>query len=619
LILADVMMPELDGFSLAAFLKSNSVYSHIPVVLLSARSDEISKIEGLKIGADDYLVKPFSAAELHTLIDSRVMASSGRIRAQNEWSNRTHALEERVIERTFELQQSKALVNKQNVQLEEILNAIPQMVWVLDASATIRFINERWSEYTGQTRELSIGNNAKQSSIFHALQKREISEKWEYLAAQQKRYIGEVMIRNSQGEYRWHLDITEPILDEQGNLEMIVGTFTDVHEQFLMEKEAIDTRDTLQAVFNASKNSILVCETKLDQQNKIIDFHCTYFNEKAAQHYGTENLKHRSLRQLLKRQQSSWLFEKFKTVVALDQPLEVNYQAHVQNQSKSFHVTAVKLGDGLVITLADVTEAVEAKQKLLFLNDDLKQKNHQLNLLNEELTNYAFIASHDLREPLRKIRIFISQLIEKEAHGLSERGKLYGEKIQVAATRMNDLIEDILLYSKASVRHENKWIVTDLNEILHNVLEELSETIQCTKARIEHTKMPMFKCNPLQIFQLMQNLISNALKFQPVNQIPVIAVHTQVISGEAIASERAVANRLYLKLEVSDNGIGFEKKYMERIFGIFQRLNSVNTYPGTGIGLAICRKIVENHHGFIVAQSTEGTGSVFTCYLPFQE
>ncbi len=618
LILADVMMPEVDGFKVVEHLKAMPDYMRIPIILLSARTSEESKIEGLRIGADDYLIKPFSARELLALVNSRITIASLRNSAQFELANRNVELEQRVHERTEELEESRQVVEKQSLQLQKVLDAIPQMVWVLNPAGKIRFVNDRWYSYTGMTADQCFDSEASRCDIFHISQKAEIAMKWETLRTTMERYVGEVLIKNEEGKYRWHLDITEPIFDQQGNLEMWVGTFTDVHEEFVKEREVRDMRDLLQAVFNASTNGIAVFDSVYDDQGQIHDFRWKYSNQEAQVFAEPHSLEGASLRDLFEPSKAESVVETLRRVVETGDTAEFDYQQRKSGTDVWYHIVAVKLEDGIVLTLRDITERVKIKQNLQNLNDALKEKNRELKVMNDELTNFAFIASHDLREPLRKIQLFAGQLKNRNVSNINEQGDLYADKIMNAVHRMNELIEDVLTYSRASVSARPEAVATDLNEVLHQVLADMSEAIRERGTLITHNNLPVFKCNALQISQLFQNLISNAIKFQPGDRQPRIEINCRIIPGETIDSPLANPDIEYLKLEVSDNGIGFEQQYAEKIFGMFQRLHARSTFPGTGMGLAICRKVTENHKGFITARGVPGEGATFTCYLPVQ-
>jgi signal transduction histidine kinase len=240
--------------------------------------------------------------------------------------------------------------------------------------------------------------------------------------------------------------------------------------------------------------------------------------------------------------------------------------------------------------------------------DKLLEKNKELEKMNKELQSFSYIASHDLQEPLRKIQTFADRILEKEHETLSGEGREYFRRMQNAAKRMQALIDDLLTYSRTST-DEKLFKHTDLNEIIQQVKEDLKEEIASKHAVIEAKNLPALSIIPFQIRQMMQNLISNSLKFSFPDKAPHIS-----ITGEETDGTHS-GEKLY-RILLKDNGIGFEDMYREKIFEVFQRLHGKMEYSGTGIGLAIVRKIVENHNGKISAESTFGEGAVFEILLP---
>lgn len=263
----------------------------------------------------------------------------------------------------------------------------------------------------------------------------------------------------------------------------------------------------------------------------------------------------------------------------------------------------------------DVTEDALLRQQLAEKNQALQEKNKALKELNEELTSFAFVASHDLREPLRKIQMFSDWICKKEAGNLSEDGVDRFKRIQSAVKRMDVLIDDILNFSRinTTVPFEKQL---DLNGVLEKVKSDLQDTISKTKAVIETDHLPCIDANATNIYQLFQNLISNSLKYQPEGNIPVIRITCDYVDGKNIDHSFSNERASYLRIRVEDNGIGFEQQYARKIFQMFQRLHGMHQYPGTGMGLSICKKIMEKHKGFIIAEGHPGKGAAFECYFP---
>ena len=239
---------------------------------------------------------------------------------------------------------------------------------------------------------------------------------------------------------------------------------------------------------------------------------------------------------------------------------------------------------------------------------ELKENNDSLDKMNKELQAFAYISSHDLQEPLRKIQIFSSAIAEKEATNLTDSGKDYFERIQKAAGRMQTLINDLLAYSRASV-DAKKFEFLDLSHVMVDVISDLKEEIENKNAIIE--AVDLCHCNIInfQMRQLLYNLVSNSLKFSAPDKTPHIKITSEIIDGNELSEK-------ICHIKVEDNGIGFDQKYSEKIFELFQSLHPREKYDGTGIGLSIVKKIVENHKGRITATSKNGQGARFDIYIP---
>ena len=260
-------------------------------------------------------------------------------------------------------------------------------------------------------------------------------------------------------------------------------------------------------------------------------------------------------------------------------------------------------------------EVKDRTYELSAANSALMKKNDELLNINLELESFTYVASHDLQEPLRKIQTFTKLLLERESLNLSILGRDYFGRMQKAADRMKKLIEDLLVYSKMSVKGDSLE-VTPLNEIIKAVQNDLSENIVERRAIIEVGKLCALKINPFQFRQLFNNLINNSLKFSAPESEPRITIKSKTERGSQLANEKLIAEKTYCHISISDNGIGFDPQYKDRIFEIFQRLHGKDQYEGTGIGLSIVKKIVENHHGLISVSSELNKGTTFDIYIP---
>jgi PAS domain S-box-containing protein len=259
---------------------------------------------------------------------------------------------------------------------------------------------------------------------------------------------------------------------------------------------------------------------------------------------------------------------------------------------------------GIRATLQDVSALKEAEQQLKIYNERLQQS-------NRELQDFAYVASHDLQEPLRKVQTFADRLGSKYSASLDETGLDYLDRMRNAASRMQTLIQDLLSFSRVTTKAQ-PFVPVDLEQITREVLSDLEVKIEETGAVIETKGLPRIEADPLQMRQLIQNLVGNALKFRRNDVGPVVK-----ITGEKASQPNGSGNgNGAYRITVEDNGIGFDEKYTEKIFTVFQRLHGRTEYEGSGIGLAVCRKIVERHHGNITAHSSPGRGSRFAFTLP---
>jgi light-regulated signal transduction histidine kinase (bacteriophytochrome) len=273
---------------------------------------------------------------------------------------------------------------------------------------------------------------------------------------------------------------------------------------------------------------------------------------------------------------------------------------------------------GAVTIIHDLTERIQAENQLMHLNTSLQAKNKELEILNEELTTFAFIASHDLGEPLRKIQIFTDRILKSEQQNLSPTGKDSFDRILAGVKRMNALLSDVLSFSRIASSKE-AFEKCELDHLLSIVKKEIADTLEQTGAVIESDPLPAIRCNKSHLILLFQNLLSNAIKYQKRGNKPVIQIRYKMFEAGKINHPTLEVRKAWHRISFTDNGIGFEPEYADKIFLMFQRLHGTAEYPGTGIGLAICKKIMEAHKGFITAGSTLGVGSVFHCYFPVDE
>ncbi|MGB7393481.1 MAG: ATP-binding protein, partial [Pricia sp.] len=276
-------------------------------------------------------------------------------------------------------------------------------------------------------------------------------------------------------------------------------------------------------------------------------------------------------------------------------------------------VVREKKSDELILlSITDITREKEVEGNYLTTIEEL-------NRTNEQLEQFVHVASHDLQEPLRKISTFATRITESNGKIPQGRLETYLQKITASSARMSALIKNMLNYARLT-NHEQLFEPTNVSEVFEDLLSDFELLIEQKEAKLDIGPMPTLEAIPLQINQLFYNLVSNALKFTKDGVAPIVRISSHRLSKEEIEEHPSLdPDRSYYQLDVQDNGIGFGEKYKQQIFTIFQRLNPSSQYLGTGIGLALCKQIAENHHGTIFANSKEGQGAAFHIILPAKQ
>jgi light-regulated signal transduction histidine kinase (bacteriophytochrome) len=284
-----------------------------------------------------------------------------------------------------------------------------------------------------------------------------------------------------------------------------------------------------------------------------------------------------------------------------------------KNQTRfwgSVAITALHDDNNSIIGFSKVTRDLTERKAS---EDRLREYTKELESQNQELEEFAYVASHDLQEPLRKIQTF-SEIIHKNLQN-PEIAQKYLAKVDSSAKRMSELIKSVLNYSRLS-KDGHQTTDVALNSILKDVTQDFELLIQEKNAVIESEPLPVIKGSSLHLNQLFANLIGNSLKFTERN--PIIKISSRPVRREQVLNNPSnLEGANYLEVAFSDNGIGFDQQFEKQIFTMFQRLHGKHEYSGTGIGLAICKKIMENHGGYITARAKEGTGATFYVYFPF--
>ena len=331
------------------------------------------------------------------------------------------------------------------------------------------------------------------------------------------------------------------------------------------------------------------------------------------------NLKYSFFESRIHRDDTGRINEIVQTAIKNKKPYSFEHRLiNLDEVEKTVHTqgwVTTNENDELLRFIGNTVDITEMK----VYEKDLKYKIEELNRSNQDLEQFAYIASHDLQEPLRKIMAFGDRLSTKYGEELGSDGQFYLSRMLDAASRMKILMENLLSYSRVSTKTEPFELV-DLGLTVEGILSDLEMKIQDVDAQITMMKMPTLNALPTQMQQLFQNLITNALKFIKPNVKPIISIEAYETDFKEVSLVGVpFKHDKYYKIVVSDNGIGFDAEYAEKIFLIFQRLHGRSEFEGTGLGLAICKKIVDNHHGYIIAKSELNKGATFTVYLPIEE
>ncbi len=438
--------------------------------------------------------------------------------------------------------------------------------------------------------------------------------------------------RHGKMELSYYTFVYEPLRNISGEIEGLTIIANEVTPQAELNKKIKESEQTFRQLAELMPEKV----STADAAGNI-----TYYNESWLNYtgYSFEELRDRGWEKIIHPDDVEELTKRWTHSIATGDDFEMEIRLLQKNGDYNWHLSrssALKDDNGKIIKwIAATTEIHLQKEQRLELakavvqrtgelsaaNEELLQKNEELVKMNKELESFNYISSHDLQEPLRKIRTFANRILGRELILLSDKGKNDFSRIQDAASRMQTLIEDLLAYSRTNIT-ERQFENTNLNEIVEESKKELAVTIEEKKAVIETSNLVNIFTNPSQFLQLMNNLIGNSLKFSKPDVPPHIIIKSMIAPGSLFQNEDAeLMGRLspqkeYCRISISDNGIGFDPRYKEQIFEVFQRLYGKDEYPGTGIGLAIVKKIVENHSGIVKATSEFGKGATFDIYIP---
>ncbi|MBI2722134.1 MAG: PAS domain-containing protein [Bacteroidetes bacterium] len=409
----------------------------------------------------------------------------------------------------------------------------------------------------------------------------------------------------------WYIMRIHPYLKSDKSSDGVVVSFIDISEPKRLS-------GILEAVFNSTPSCIIAYQAIRNERNELVDFKCMTANT-AAEHEMDAQLGTMAGKRLKVSYPEKSLehYNLYKEVVETG---KINhYEYFNEKKDKWYDTVLIKMQDGLVVIETNISDKKKAADVIAQSYENLKQTSGELQNINLkleqsnlDLLQFASIASHDLKEPLRKIQTYGNLLMSKVKNKMEDSELNNLNKIINASDRMQKLIEDVLALSKLSNAHIPLEKV-DVNAVISRIIDDLEISIKEHNAVINVSALPIIYGIEGQVQQLFQNFISNSLKFTE-DKTPIINITDKKLSPEQIKL-LGINSAEYFCISIKDNGIGFEEAYKEKIFGIFQRLNG-NNYAGTGIGLAICKKIMENHKGFILTESILGDGAEFILGFP---
>lgn len=499
-----------------------------------------------------------------------------------------------------------------------LADALPQLIWTCDVTGKMNYSSQTFFDFSGLLPDHLSGNDW--FELIHPDEKESNQKKWHAALASGDTFIAEHRMLRYDGEYRWHLTRVLAQRDELGELLMWVGTSTDVHDQKMASRE-LEHKMEERTLELAAKNEQLnkqreFAEIILNSSVDIIsvfdnDLRYLIVNKKFEEVYqcDSENLINKKLTDVFPKMIGSEFYRKLEEALAGKSSHTSGYQSILTGRFYETYMIPLVSNDWVYAVLVIAHDNTE----LLLAYNQLEIKNNELEKSNHNLEQFAYIASHDLQEPLRKIRTF-SELLRETLPALNEQSKAYFDKIDLSAKRMSGLIKDVLNYSRLSTSEQVSEKI-NLNALLEEIKNDFELLINEKGATLRIAPLPELSGVSLQLNQLFSNLIGNALKFNKDN--PVIEIDWKEVSKEKVSSLLQLdQSQQYICITCSDNGIGFDKQYADQIFNIFQRLNNRDQYEGTGIGLALCKKIMENHNGLIQASSELHKGSVFELYFP---
>lgn len=526
----------------------------------------------------------------------------------------------------------------------QMAESIPQLAWMTDPDGYIFWYNQRWYDYTGTTLEEMKGWGWE--AVHDPNELPRVVERFKAALAAGEPWEDTFPLRGADGRFRWFLSRARPIRDQLGNIIRWFGTNTDISAQRELEHTLRASEERFRTLTETVPQIVWTADPKGE---------VTFFNRRWVEYTGVPLAAGRAEgwgADLLHPEDADRLRVGWQLAVAQgagSYSEEFRLRRAADGEYRWFLSNALPLRDpdgGVeewVGTLTDIDDQkrqsavlarmVRERTKALeranaALTDEVKVRQAaetqartvavELARSNGELEKFAYVASHDLQEPLRKIQAFGDRLTTKCRDALPDKGKEYIDRMQVAAARMRRLIDDLLKFSRVTSQ-QRPFGRLDLRKLVGEVLSDLEVRIGQARGTVRVGPLPAIDADATQMRQLFQNLIANAVKFQRPGVPPVVQIEGEVVDLVPPGAGDGAAAVPTCRITVRDNGIGFDDKYRDRIFEVFQRLHGRDEYEGTGVGLAICRKIAERHGGAIEARGRPDEGATFVVTLPVRQ
>lgn len=581
LLLTDVMMPQLDGFGLLKKIRSYPERKTLPVVFLSARAGEEAKVEGLEAGADDYLVKPFSAKELLARVDANIKIAKTRIAGEQ---------------------------NLRNI----ILQSPVAMAIMRGENFVVELANTEALEIWGKTA--AMVNNKPLFAIFPELVEQGFVDILRQVMKGERFAANEMPVhlsRRGRMETFYLNFIYVPLRSSALETEGVIAVGIDVTQQVIARRKVEQSEKELNQLANTVPQLVWVA----DANGNVV-----YYNDRVAELKGAK-----------RQEDGSWIWEglvhpddaaatkqAWEQAVATGTVYQIEHRIQMEDGSFRWHISRglpFRDENGNIIKwFGSATDIHVAKEQATELEKEVRKRTAELSDVNltlqqsnNELQQFAHVASHDLKEPLRKIKIYTGRLAEDPGNSLSARSKEYIAKVNSASDRMFAMIDGVLNYSVINTSEQVIEPVA-LTGIIQSIETDLEIVIAQKQARLQYGGLPVVEGSSVLLYQLFYNLVNNSLKFSKPDVPPLITISAAEDEKDG-----------FIVVQVEDNGIGFAPEYTQKIFESFTRLNSKDQFEGTGLGLSLCKRIAERHGGYIEAFGNPGSGASFLIHLPLKQ